>query len=844
MKKLLAIILAAVMVAAMLPAGIVSAADSMATYTYVFSGAAHKVSADAQAADSNAMTSTNRLLIDDTIASESAPWGVSTVGVKNDYNTKSNAFNNRWDAIYMRVADNNVNSLVSGYAPRGYIEIDVATSGTFVPTLDAFYPSCGSRKDSKGRYWELYLVPATTEGFQDNFTTNAPAASAAIFKNENRIGVIDSSASGANCYEFAATYLAAGRYYLCLVASDLTPGSTINVEGTGHFDMSLKSLVLAQVPDASAVNKEYDYDFSTAAIKSSVLGEATSFVLAPDGAISDDALTTLSSYDFIDTTASQKWSLVKRAKNNVLGSWFSGFGTHYWVSSSALTADGFNFYAEQFGQRIDSNASNPYFVLKVEVPNAGTYDLSVDNAAMGIGVDVDMNVFAIPASGATVDSSFAANYMVTKANTETTVIPTYHVGTKNVDTGAAGKVGSFEVSIPGTYYIGFNFSGADLTSSNNQKTFTLKGMTLKCTSIPATNAATTAKEAQQNVDPENAEVESLSATGSANVVTYATDLNGDAITIGEDETGILDNISGLNVGENFKVTAPKIDGYTFKFWSLGTGENSRPVTGLKPSHTVKLGKGATKLYAVYAPNDADECVVEFYDATGEKKASYAVAAGETVTAPALPESSLRGTALCWKSPVSYANVELAAGESYTAPENVPLVAFVAQYSTEASALKDVTVSVAGTEGATGAGSYKFGSTATVVAPARENGKGTKVFAYWTRNGEIVSFDKSYSFTATNDITVTAVYQDYAPASKTIRKIIVDKVTVGTNEEVYADFIGCGNAIERGFIFGGTDFSTATHRLPMTTSKSTFSVIDDIGEATAYAIFEDGVIYGK
>ena len=66
-------------------------------------------------------------------------------------------------------------------------------------------------------------------------------------------------------------------------------------------------------------------------------------------------------------------------------------------------------------------------------------------------------------------------------------------------------------------------------------------------------------------------------------------------------------------------------------------------------------------------------------------------------------------------------------------------------------LKPITVTV---ENGTGGGEYASGASATVVA---DSAGANQEFFGWRANGEIVSTNSSYTFTATEDITLTAVY---------------------------------------------------------------------------------------
>ena len=124
-------------------------------------------------------------------------------------------------------------------------------------------------------------------------------------------------------------------------------------------------------------------------------------------------------------------------------------------------------------------------------------------------------------------------------------------------------------------------------------------------------------------------------------------------------------------------------------------------------------------------------------------------------------------------------------------------------------------------------------------------KDTKYFNYWQKEGEIVSFDLSYSFKPYKDTTVTAVYNDNLPVADTIRKIIIGTRSVGSETAAVAEFIGISDAVEKGILFG-TNLDDATHKISMKTDGNTFSVINDVAaSAIGYAILSNGnAIYSK
>ena len=164
---------------------------------------------------------------------------------------------------------------------------------------------------------------------------------------------------------------------------------------------------------------------------------------------------------------------------------------------------------------------------------------------------------------------------------------------------------------------------------------------------------------------------------------------------------------------------------------------------------------------------------------------------------------------------------------------------VAQYEDAQTA--NIAVSVTG---GTGAGTYTYGDKVRVSATEREGGNGSKVFVYWTKNGEIVSFNKTYEFLAAENCNLIAVYKDYKPTvAQELRRIIIS----GN----FAEFIGLGNATEMGVLFnengGDVSFATATHKIAVTGDGNQLKFENDLGKdstTTGYAIVDGKVIYSK
>ncbi|MBQ2743967.1 MAG: InlB B-repeat-containing protein, partial [Oscillospiraceae bacterium] len=293
-----------------------------------------------------------------------------------------------------------------------------------------------------------------------------------------------------------------------------------------------------------------------------------------------------------------------------------------------------------------------------------------------------------------------------------------------------------------------------------------------------------------------------------------------------------------DAGDAIEYTAPDKTGYTFLYWAQGLGEYKKIVSSDKKL-SLKAEKGAMWLTAVYSDNSLAKTEVVFYNANGDEISRSQYEQNEVITLEDIPSMAGFGTATGWTLDTD--------GVTYTAEDKVKasgrLMRFVAEYPDEPSERFDITV-VDGTavNGIADDGKAVYGETVTVTAASI---KGIKRFNYWEKDGEIVSFDLSYSFKPYKDTTVTAVYNDSSVADTIVRKIIVGTRPVGNKTAAVAEFIGISDAVEKGILFG-TNLDNATHKISMKTEGDTFSVIDDVdGDAIGYAILSNGnAIYSK
>ena len=156
--------------------------------------------------------------------------------------------------------------------------------------------------------------------------------------------------------------------------------------------------------------------------------------------------------------------------------------------------------------------------------------------------------------------------------------------------------------------------------------------------------------------------------------------------------------------------------------------------------------------------------------------------------------------------------------------------YVAKYAIE-EPQENIKVDVVGGEGS---GIYAYGDTVTCTATPSAD----QTFKCWTKTldndkTEIVSVDASYTFSAWEACTVTAVYE--YTYSGSAMKIVIDSFSVTNGVTgIMAEFIGLGNnVVEKGIMFGD-------NRIAMTKPGKQFTVIaDKNGTYKGYAIIKDG-----
>ncbi|MBE6911325.1 MAG: hypothetical protein E7473_02270 [Ruminococcaceae bacterium] len=490
-----------------------------------------------------------------------------------------------------------------------------------------------------------------------------------------------------------------------------------------------------------------------------------------------------------------------------------------------------------YAKYTDSLSTRPHVALRLNVPYAGRYQLEVVQVS-GNG-DSGSRAFTKVYFGKAADT-----YNATDIQSKIDSGDYEHLGWYNywegsfkksaTSTADENKVSYFTVDVPaaGEYHLLFdtcaesrNFNtGVD---SSNGQWFRLGQVNL--TPVPGVLSEAEVKvQTIANTMTADIAVESADAAPTAATVNVLTrDIEGNA-----DASAVVTTISG-NVGSNLTATAPEKDGYEFLYWEKGIGNNRR-VVSYEPEYSFKAVSGGMWLTAVYRNTSSEALPVIFYNATGDELSRALYNSGDEVEVPSVPAFE-NYTFIGWKCAET--------GDSYASGDAIKAegkqMRIVAQY--EDVQTPSIVINVTG---GTGAGTYTYGDTVTVSATEREGGNGSKVFCYWTKNGETVSFGKSYTFRATESSNLVAVYEDYKPSvTQELRRIIVS----GN----FAEFIGLDNASEKGILFnengGDATFANATHKIAMTGDGNELKFENDLGNnstMTGYAIVDGKVIYSK
>lgn len=196
-----------------------------------------------------------------------------------------------------------------------------------------------------------------------------------------------------------------------------------------------------------------------------------------------------------------------------------------------------------------------------------------------------------------------------------------------------------------------------------------------------------------------------------------------------------------------KANAPATDMY-FDKWEV-TGLDTTGMDLTKTEIKFQMPAGNVTFKATY--RTIEKFAIEMVDGTKDKEVAKA---GETVTITANPAPTGKVFDK-WTCETAGVTIEFASATSSTTTFVMPASNIKIQaHFRDIEAAPSIEIKV---EGGTGAGTYKEGDSVTVTANEPAEGK---VFKGWQdASGNIVSNEKSYTFTVNGETTLTAVYED-------------------------------------------------------------------------------------
>lgn len=506
-------------------------------------------------------------------------------------------------------------------------------------------------------------------------------------------------------------------------------------------------------------------------------------------------------YEIVDN-----YYIMSERKDNTYWAWeMSGTGA---TSERIIAKTGF----VSFFKYTNSSGTTvyPYTALRIYVPDAGTYKLAIKgdaakwvNTQYGVKADVYVGKAPTTTLTATKLNEYFTDGTLRKMGKHNSADTSNEYNTIGTDT--------FTVTEPGDYILVFDTDeNTDTTNITTDGTQYVVISGIKLTPVITPDAE---KEEIVNEDGNT-----LSATGEAE--TSVTVKQGKAVLGGETEP----NFTEVSVDSNgyATVTAEKTDeaGNEFLYWAKGltTGIGKKifvPNNDNELSCTFKPATGVNYIIAVYAPKNV--AGTKYYNANGQLLTD-----ADENTVPTMVGYTFKEWVDCGNG------MKVA---EYT--ENATTYNVTVKH-------QDGTVEAVVKEELSG---KKYGDSVTVTAPSRFGGTGYNVFNYWEKDGKIVSFGKSYTFSVWENCEVTAVYKAYAPVATILRKIIIDNIG---NNDVMAEFIGFGDVAEKGIVFGtGATLAENEGKATMTTDSTQFTVNNDIKgtpAARGYVIDKEGNVY--
>ena len=317
----------------------------------------------------------------------------------------------------------------------------------------------------------------------------------------------------------------------------------------------------------------------------------------------------------------------------------------------------------------------------------------------------------------------------------------------------------------GTYYVRYKETGTSEASDYTEVKVALNSVTVVGGTGGGRYAAGTSVTVKVTV-PTGKTFASWSFTG---VVLNTAQLTQEEITFEMPETNVV--LTALFKDIDYKITvtngtasaktaiyqdevtvtanAPDADKY-FDKWEV-TGLDTTGMDLTKTEIKFPMPAGDVTFKATYLTIEKFEIVV--VDGTKDKEVAKA---GETVTITANPAPTGKVFDK-WTCETAGVTIEFKSATSSKTTFEMPASNIKIQaHFRDIEEAPSIEIKV---NGGAGAGTYKEGDSVTVTAEDKEG----KVFKGWKdESGEIVSAEKSYTFTVTGATTLTAVYEDIAP----------------------------------------------------------------------------------
>ncbi len=852
MKRIFAVVLALALAVSLLPTAFaVSGWETDTQFVYEFTQASHGISYSGNA---SVFSASYNQTIGGT-AEGYLPWGY--VGSQDRASIATTATNSTpanaliW-TFYLDLSVEDVDGVTSvrRFDPDSsrnqralMLEIEVQKEGTFRPEIDYSV-------NSASVIMEYHLVKK--KDGETGYDGEALSNYVKKLDASTRLGVIDQSVGNGNA-KFPSITLEKGNYYFIGIPLGSNPNCVFRRNSPTASSNANRAYAMNYIhkltfTEAYEADEEivFNYNFNTQSFN-------LQSVQLVNGDEADEGYLGywgLDNGDNKNRSAAGGWvggSINGRASAVVRNAATYGENVHKYMNKEKTSPWKFytrspnNVYIDAgqvYMNCTKANGNSAVMIFEIEIPVTGKYkfDLKgVKGATTGVGTSTVIQ----GADGAVYfvkSSSIPANSLLT-AERKLGTYKFYEkglTGTKNT----TETMGTIDVSDPGKYFVvvqlrkdegALDFAnalapeGTTTTEYASHYLGRVRGITLTRTALLDDEVAVdNKKEEETEVDSGNVAPEDAGVSTEVTVSALAAYLGG-----GEISSEVI-SIAKTEAGEDVTLTAlTDKEGYKFLYWAKAAN-NSRIVVSAEAQYTFRPVLGASNSYiAVYESENAEkEDKAEFYDGNGQLLETYK----ENGTVPALPSMPGFGKAKYWAA--------YGSGETLSEGDTVEVSGtkmYVAYYEEETEASVSVTINGE-------AEMAEYGKLYELSAPSRSATDVSKVFCYWEKNGEIVSFDKNYSFYAAENCTVNAVYGDYAPEETSLRKVIFSAIS----GRVHAEFIGLSDAVEKGIIYGST-LLDATHRITMKTDGNQFTFVDDVEEAdyTAYAILPNGkIVYSK